>query len=83
MWHKIKSFAHCGSLVEPVAQNNIDLPIAVKPIVAQNNIDLPIVVEPIEAQVADYLFDSHARDSSGMPDLNGTADVIKFTNITS
>jgi hypothetical protein len=28
-----------------------------------------------------YLFDSHARDSSGMPDPNGTAVVIKFTNI--
>ena len=28
-----------------------------------------------------YLFDSHARDSSGMPDPNGTAVVMKFTNI--
>ena len=28
-----------------------------------------------------FLFDSHARDSSGMPDPNGTAVVMKFTNI--
>ena len=28
-----------------------------------------------------YLFDSHARDSSGMPDPNGTAVVMKFVNI--
>ncbi|CAB3993337.1 Hypothetical predicted protein [Paramuricea clavata] len=28
-----------------------------------------------------YLFDSHARDSSGMPDPNGTAVVMKFANI--
>ncbi len=28
-----------------------------------------------------YLFDSHARDHSGMPDPNGTAVVMKFTNI--
>ena len=28
-----------------------------------------------------YLFDSHARDSCGMPDPNGTAVVMKFTNI--
>ena len=28
-----------------------------------------------------YLFDSHARDSSGMPDTNGTAVVMKFVNI--
>ena len=28
-----------------------------------------------------YLFDSHARDSSGMPDHNGTAVVMKFANI--
>ena len=28
-----------------------------------------------------YLFDSHARDSSGMPDRNGTAVVMKFANI--
>ena len=27
------------------------------------------------------LFDSHARDSSGIPDPNGTAVVIKFNNI--
>ena len=27
------------------------------------------------------LFDSHARDSSGMPDPNGTAVIMKFTNI--
>ena len=28
-----------------------------------------------------FLCDSHARDSSGMPDPNGTAVVMKFTNI--
>ncbi len=28
-----------------------------------------------------YLFDSHARDSCGMPDPNGTAVVMKFSNI--
>ena len=28
-----------------------------------------------------YLFDSHARDSNGMPDPNGTAVVMKFANI--
>ena len=28
-----------------------------------------------------YLFDSHARDCSGMPDPNGTAVVMKFANI--
>ena len=28
-----------------------------------------------------FLFDSHPRDSSGMPDPNGTAVVMKFTNI--
>ena len=28
-----------------------------------------------------YLLDSHARDSCGMPDPNGTAVVMKFTNI--
>ena len=28
-----------------------------------------------------YLFDSHARDFSGMPDPNGTAVVMKFTDI--
>ena len=28
-----------------------------------------------------YLFDSHARDSSGMPDPNGIAVVMKFANI--
>jgi hypothetical protein len=28
-----------------------------------------------------YLFDSHARDSRGMPDPNGTAVVMKFVNI--
>ena len=28
-----------------------------------------------------YLFDSLARDSSGMPDPNGSAVVMKFTNI--
>ncbi len=28
-----------------------------------------------------YLFDSHARDSCGMPDPNGTAVVMKFTDI--
>jgi hypothetical protein len=28
-----------------------------------------------------YLFDSHARDSNGMPDPNGTAVVLKFANI--
>ncbi len=28
-----------------------------------------------------YLFDSHARDYSGMSDPNGTAVVMKFTNI--
>ena len=28
-----------------------------------------------------YLFDSHARDSSGIPDPNGTAVVMTFTNI--
>ena len=28
-----------------------------------------------------YLFDSHARDSSGMPDPNGTAVVMKFAKI--
>jgi hypothetical protein len=28
-----------------------------------------------------YLFDSHARDSSGIPDPNGTAVVMKFVNI--
>ncbi len=28
-----------------------------------------------------YLFDSHARDSCGMPDPNGTAVVMKFANI--
>ncbi len=28
-----------------------------------------------------YLFDSHARDFNGMPDSNGTAVVMKFTNI--
>jgi hypothetical protein len=28
-----------------------------------------------------YLFDSHARDFSGMPNPNGTAVVMKFTNI--
>ena len=28
-----------------------------------------------------YLFDSHARDISGMPDPNGTAVIIRFTNI--
>ena len=28
-----------------------------------------------------YLFDSHARDYSGMPDPNGTAVVMKFVNI--
>ena len=28
-----------------------------------------------------YLFDLLARDSSGMPDPNGTAVVMKFTNI--
>ena len=28
-----------------------------------------------------YLFDSHARDSSGMPDPNGTAVIMKFANI--
>ncbi|XP_028408480.1 uncharacterized protein LOC114531038 isoform X1 [Dendronephthya gigantea] len=28
-----------------------------------------------------YLIDSHARDSSGMPDPNGTAVVMKFYNI--
>ena len=28
-----------------------------------------------------YLFDSHARDSNGMPDPNGTAVVMKFVNI--
>ena len=27
-----------------------------------------------------YLFDSHAKDSSGMHDPNGTAVVMKFTN---
>ena len=26
-----------------------------------------------------YLFDSHARDCSGMPDCNGTAVLVKFT----
>ena len=37
--------------IEPiVAQNSIDLPIVVELIVVQNNIDLPIVVEPIEAE---------------------------------
>lgn len=28
-----------------------------------------------------YVFDSHARDFNGMPDPNGTAVVIKFTNV--
>ena len=28
-----------------------------------------------------YLFDSHARDFNGMPNPNGTAVVMKFTNI--
>ena len=28
-----------------------------------------------------YLFDSHARDFNGMPDPNGTAVVMKFSNI--
>ena len=28
-----------------------------------------------------YFFDSHARDFNGMPDSNGTAVVMKFTNI--
>ncbi len=28
-----------------------------------------------------YLFESHARDFNGMPDSNGTAVVMKFTNI--
>ena len=28
-----------------------------------------------------YLFDSHARHCSGMPDPNATAVVMKFTNI--
>ncbi len=28
-----------------------------------------------------YLFDSHVRDSCGMPDPNGTAVVMKFSNI--
>jgi hypothetical protein len=28
-----------------------------------------------------YLFDSHARDSSGIPDPSGTAVVMTFTNI--
>ncbi len=28
-----------------------------------------------------YLFDSHARDMSGMPDHNGTAVMMRFTNI--
>ncbi len=28
-----------------------------------------------------YLFDSHARDSCGMPDPNGTAVVMQFSNI--
>jgi hypothetical protein len=28
-----------------------------------------------------YLFDSHARDMSGMPDPNGTAVMMRFTNI--
>ncbi len=27
-----------------------------------------------------YLFDSHARDFCGMPDPNGTAVVMKFTD---
>ena len=30
-----------------------------------------------------YLFDSHARDFSGMPNPNGIAVVMKFTNIVS
>ena len=29
-----------------------------------------------------YIFDSHARDLNGMPDPNGTAVVIKFSNIS-
>ena len=28
-----------------------------------------------------YLFDSHARDSNGMPDPTGTAVVMKFENV--
>ena len=28
-----------------------------------------------------YIFDSHARDISGMPDPNGTAVIMRFTNI--
>ena len=28
-----------------------------------------------------YLIDSHARDSNGMPNPNGTAVVMKFANI--
>ena len=28
-----------------------------------------------------HLIDSHARDLNGMPNLNGTAVVMKFTNI--
>ena len=28
-----------------------------------------------------YLFDSHARDSCGMPDPNGTAVVMKFNDV--
>ena len=28
-----------------------------------------------------YVFDSHARDLNGMPDPNGTAVVIMFTDV--
>ncbi|CAB4008888.1 Hypothetical predicted protein [Paramuricea clavata] len=35
----------------------------------------------INGMDSSYLFDSHARDLSGMPNPNGTAVVMKFANI--
>ena len=41
------------------------------------------IVKSFKSEGEYYIFDSHARNSSGLPDPNGSAVLMKFSNVSS
>ena len=41
------------------------------------------IVKSCKSEDEYYIFDSHARNSSGLPDPNGTAVLMKFSDVSS